>query len=420
MKIIHLSSSNDGGAGIAAYRLHTSMRKQGMDSSMHVLYRKGDDPSVRLVSTVVRPCLLSQSGMSPHFGVSNMRWNCLMAQHPERPQGLEMFSDASSDVVLEEIDELRRADIIHLHWVAGMVDYGRLGHVFRGKKVVWTLHDMNPFTGGCHYAGNCNKYRTECETCPQLGKNPHLDYARYIFWQKFYGIKELDVTVTAPSRWLAGCARNSAVFATKSVCCIPNGVPVEIFRQSPREPVKKLLGIPMDHNVLLFGAFSVHNQRKGFSLLLAALHKMPIEILSKVTLVFFGQTPSTLSLQLPCNIKGLGSITNEENLAMIYSMADLFVIPSTEDNLPNTVLESLACGTPVVGFRIGGIPDMIDHQKTGYLVEPFDTGQLASGILWCINNRNLLSRDTCSQIVRYGFNAQIQAQRYLSLYRTLT
>jgi len=419
LKVVHLSSSDDGGAGIAAYRIHSAMLALGINSSMLVLNRKNNDSSVRLINTLIQPCLVDRQGTSPHFQVANHRWSLLMALHSNRPTGLEMFSDASSDVVLEDIQELRDADIINLHWVAGLVDYGRLSHIFRGKKLVWTLHDMNPFTGGCHYTGNCLKYQKGCMSCPQLGENPHFDYARYIFGQKYQGILDLDVTVAAPSNWLTDSARSSIIFSGKKIYTVPNGIPTDVFRASPPEPVRDILKIPHDSKVVLFGAFSVDNNRKGFRLLINALQRIPSQYLYKVVLVFFGDAPEELSIELPCQVKGLGPVFEEHNLAMIYSMADLFVIPSLEDNLPNTVVESLSCGTPVAGFKIGGIPDMVDHKKTGYLAEPFDTSDLANGIMWCLANRNILSREICSQSVRHNYNANIQAQRYINLYRSL-
>lgn len=419
MKIVHLSSSDNGGAGIAAYRLHSAMRQKGLDSSLLVLCRKNDDESVQLINTLNAEPSSCQKGMSPHFQVSDLRWQMMMGFHPQRPAGLEMFSDASSDVVLERVKAIQDADIIHLHWVAGLLDYGRLATSFKGKKVVWTLHDMNPFTGGCHYAGSCQSYVTGCESCPQLGANPRFDYAQYIFKQKLRGVEGLDVTVTAPSQWLTECARKSAIFAGKQFVCLPNGISVDVFKPYARESVRNLLGIPQSDTVLLFGAFSVHNQRKGFGLLVDALAKMQPEQLKNTTLVFFGQAPADISLQLPCSVKGVGSISDENSLALIYSMADLFIIPSLEDNLPNTVLESLSCGTPVIGFRIGGIPDMVQHQQTGYLVEPFDTTKLALGIAWCMDNLPQLSREACRQTVKYHFNVEFQAQRYISLYRSL-
>lgn len=418
MKVVHLSLSNDGGAGIAAYRLHSALRKTGIDSLMLVLYSKNDDPSVKIVNTTARPCLSNGPGISPHFYIHEQNIKSLMALHAGRQTNRAPFAGAASDVVLEDIQEVQEADIINLHWVAGIVDYARLGHALKGKQVVWTLHGMNDFTGGCHHADECLNYQTECRCCPQLGPHP-FDYARYIFHQKLHGMQPLSLTAVSPSRWLARCAEQSRILSGRAVHHIPNGLPVELFRPLERSATRDLLNIAADRFVILFGAFDATNQRKGGALLAAAFKQLPESVLQQVTLVGFGGASETLATLFPCDVRGLGSICNEENLALIYSMADLFVMPSLAENLPNSILESLACGTPVVAFAVGGIPEIVEHQSTGYLATPFMVDELAAGIVWCMEHRHQLTVENCVNSIKHGFTDHMQADRYSSLYQSL-
>ncbi len=418
MKVIHLSTSNDGGAGIAAYRLHRSMLELGIESEMLVLCSKNSDPTVKVINTVTRPCLGPGPGISPHFYVHEQHRKNLMDQHPLRDPNEDIFNDASSEVVLEDLSVLRNADIINLHWVAGLIDYARIAHTLHGKKVVWTLHSMYDFTGGCCHAHECLKYTKECTECPLLGTHC-FDYANHIFRQKYYGIQALDVTAVCPSNWLMQCAVQSAIFAGKSIHHIPNGIPLDIFKPMESKTIRDSFGIPADRFVILFGAFNAANKLKGFQFIESALKLIPQEICDKITVLGFGSASERILSALPCEVKGLGSICDEQNLAMIYAMADLFVMPSMAENLPSSIIESIACGTPVVAFRIGGIPDIVEHKVNGYLAAPFKPEEIAEGILWCRNNQTLLLPDICASTVRYKFNGRTQAMRYVSLYQNL-
>lgn len=418
MKVLHLALSNDGGAGIAAYRLHTALQKAGLESLMLTLYSKNADPTVKIIDTTTRPCLCSGPGISPHFYMYEQNTRCLLEQHPQCHQKRDLFAVATSEVVLEAIAEIHDADIINLHWVAGVVDYSRLRHIFKGKQTVLTLHAMNDFTGGCYFTGECLKYRTECQNCPQLGPHP-FDHARHIFYQKLYGMQELEITAVSPSRWLAGCAAQSRILSGRHVLCIPNGIPSETFRPLESSAAREHFGIAPDRFIILFGAFDATNERKGGALLAAALGQLPATVLARITLVGFGASSETLVTPFPCDVKGLGPVCYEDNLALIYSMADLFALPSMADNLPNSILESLACGTPVLAFRVGGIPEIVEHRQNGYLATPFNTGELAEGIVWCMENHGQLAGEPCTATIRYGYTDRIQSLRYISLYQSL-
>jgi len=418
MKIVHLSLSNDGGAGIAAYRLHTALRKNGIDSLMLTLYSKNDDPSVKVINTTQRPCLGSGPGISPHYYLHQQRQHSLWEQHPNRQTNRALFTDASSDVVLSVIPEIREASIINLHWVAGVVDYARIGTDLYGKPVVLTMHGMNDFTGGCHHADECSLYQTACANCPQLGAHP-FDHADYFFHQKLYGMRSLDLTAVSPSRWLQGLAQQSTILSGREIIHIPNGVPHSSFRHLNASDAKRFFDIPDDQQILLFGAFDITNQRKGFGFLREALHRLPESICSQITVIGFGASSDDPPLSLPCRYKGIGPVCSEDNLAVIYSMADLFIMPSQAENLPNSILESLSCGTPVVAFAIGGIPEIVEHKINGYLAAPFDIQDLADGIAWCLENSDQLDPTSCSSVINTRFTAEKQASAYIELYQQI-
>jgi glycosyltransferase involved in cell wall biosynthesis len=418
MKVLHLALSNDGGAGIAAYRLHTALQEAGVESLMLTLYSKNADPTVKIIDTTTRPCLCNGPGISPHFYLYEQSTRCLLEQHPHRDKKRDIFTGATSEVVLEDIREIQEADIINLHWIAGIVDYARAGHIFKGKKVVVTLHAMNDFTGGCYYAFECLKYISVCCDCQQLGPQS-FDYANHIFQQKLHGMRSLDLTAVSPSKWLADCAAKSTILSAKTVQHIPNGIPIDTFRPMESTDTRSYLQIPPDHFVILFGAFDTTNERKGSKLLTTALQRLSAHDFSKITVVTFGAATEGLFTSLPCKVKELGPVCDDENLALIYSMADLFVLPSMADNLPNSILESLACGTPVLAFKLGGIPEIIEHKQNGYLAVPFDAHDLARGIVWCMQNQGRLSAEVCTATIRYGYTDRIQALRYISLYQGL-
>jgi len=418
MKVVHLSLSNDGGAGIAAYRLHTALHENGVDSMMLTLCSKNDDPTVRVINTTDRPCLSSGPGVSPHYYIHEQRQHSLMKQFPGRQTNRALFTDASSDVVLSDIPEIREASIINLHWVAGVVDYSRIGVDLRGKPVVLTMHGMNDFTGGCHHADECTRYQTTCTNCPQLGEHP-FDHANYYFRQKLHGIGSVDLTAVSPSRWLKELAQKSAILSDRQILHIPNGVPDETFKRLDASEAKSFFGINADQYVLLFGAFDISNQRKGFDLLKEALHRLPHSILNRLTVAGFGAASDERLTSLPCCYKGIGPVRDEDNLALLYSMADLFVMPSRAENLPNSILESLSCGTPVVAFGVGGIPEIVRHEVNGYLASPFEVQDLANGIVWSLENRSRLTPEICTATIRNRFTAKAQAAAYTVLYQRL-
>lgn len=347
------------------------------------------------------------------------RFYQVMNSFSNRPKDIEIFSTPESNVDLSEVQKIKEADIINLHWVAGMINYEMVKEIFKGKIIVWTLHDMNAFTGGCHYGGICRKFVKECGACPQLGSNDENDISSQIWNYKktFYG--DLNITVVTPSKWLGEQAAQSSLFKKYKREVIPYGFELDVFKPQNDELSRKEIGVSADAKIILFGA-TYNNKRKGFEYLVQALKNFKqTNFKEEIYLGVFGNIGDFQTVLSEYNILNFGAVNNPELLAQIYSLADVFVIPSLEDNLPLVVVESLACGTPVVGFNIGGIPDMIEHKFNGYLAEEKNSADLSNGIKWCLTqNKKILSQNSV-KTAEEKFALLLQAERYLELYEKL-
>lgn len=420
-KVVHLATTNFGGAGKAAYRLHKGLQGIGVDSTMLVVNHNDCDPSVRILPSGQMGAMLTCPEQYPLNIAYAQRiwdhWSAMVANYPGRRPGMELFSNDYSEIRLECSREIREADIVNLHWVAGLFNCLNAPLALKGKKVVWTMHDMNPVTGGCHYSAGCSGYLSNCGNCPQLGSREEQDISRTTWELKRYAYAKLDLTPVAPSRWLGDIASQSSLFGPFGARVIPNGFPDSFAPFARREEVRRGYNVPEQAKVVLFGAENVLNERKGFAYLLQALKSMSTE---RVVLAFFGKLPQEIQLAINLPLINLGFVAEESTLAALYSMADLFVIPSLEDNLPNTVAEALLCGVPVLGFYIGGIPDMVEHKRTGYLVPARDVAGLIEGINWCLFSpeaAGLAAR--CRETALARYRLEVQAAQYAALYREL-
>jgi len=301
------------------------------------------------------------------------------------PNDRELFSDDRTRFKEDIRLQLPPADILNLHWIASFVD---LQSFFEHTScpVVWTLHDMNAFTGGCHYDMGCERYKESCGRCPQLGSQAERDLSRSIWNRKRVAyekaIRRGRLHIVAPSNWLAEEVEESSLLGEAPLQVIPYGVDATVFRPRMKQDTRERLGISKQRTIILFVAQSTTDCRKGFSFLVSALKDLDSD--EKVTLLSIGQGSTSLPLDLP--YVNAGRIEEDEVLAKLYSVADLFIIPSRQDNLPNTVLESMACGTPVIGFDAGGIPDMVRPGETGWLAETGNVRSLRQAIESALEN----------------------------------
>lgn len=322
---------------------------------------------------------------------------------------------------------VKKTDIVNLHWIAGgfLSIRGISRLVKLGKPIVWTLHDMWAFTGGCHYSGDCEKYIDSCGACPQLNSDKDNDITRKIWRRKKRAYKDLDLTIVTPSRWLAECAKRSSLLSDLEVEVIPNGLNTNIFKPIEKLAAKTILNLPKNKKIILFGAISATaNKLKGFKYLkeaISKLEKMKTFDKGKLCLGIFGASHSRDIEKISFQVKFLGRLHDDFSLALSCSAADVFIIPSLQDNLPNTVMEALSCGTPVVGFNIGGIPEMLEHQVNGYLSRYKDSQSLAEGIKWILEdeNRAFKLREAARRKAVEKYTLKIQAERYVDLYKAL-
>ncbi len=425
-KIVIVSMSDSGGAGTAAWRLHRGLQAAGQDSTMLVGTKKRQDPTVKVLPLGAGDGDVTLLDADPSNAVwqhAAERWRRNMTSYPNRPPGLETFTDGRSEIRLDRVREIRDADVVNLHWVAGVVDVPTVAPALTGKPVVWTLHDLNAFTGGCHYAAGCTKYRDTCGACPALGSDREQDLSRRTWSEREALYRELDLHVVTPSAWLANEARSSGLLRGRDVRHIRNAHPLDVFKPRDTRALRQKLQLADDERVILFGADAVSNLRKGFALLERALPHMAQRLNpdERVVLLTMGRKPVALTPPATMRVQHLGSLADENRIAAVYSLADLFVIPSLEDNLPNTIAEAHACGTPAVGFAIGGIPEMIEHQVAGYLAKPFEVRDLAAGLAWTLDavRGDAGMRQRCRDHAERDYDHARQAAEYVALFDEL-
>lgn len=421
MKILIVNTTDSGGAANSCVRLHLGLLQQGVDSKLLVLERFRDIPQTFVYK-------------KPY--VRKTRWQRLLIKiahilgikpknrdrektHKEayleqRPKGLEMFSFPDSEYDITNSIHYREADVVNLHWVAGFLNYAQFFSK-NTKPVVWTLHDMNPFSGGDHfneiYLGidkNGNPIERKLTTLET--KTMH---AIEVVKQKAVATVN-KLIVVAPSRWLAQEASQSKVFANRDVLHIPYGLNTAVFKPWNKAEVRRELGIPAEKTVLLFVAESMANQRKGFVYLERALAHLNN---SEVVLCSVGLHAHDISGQTP--LIQLGRIEDPTTMSKAYAAADAFIIPSLMDNLPNTVLEALMCGTPVLGFPTGGIVDMVLPGQNGNLTTTISVKDLRSVIDRFIDNPKEFDSEKIRHeaVIKYGL--EVQAKRYKQLFANL-
>jgi len=316
---------------------------------------------------------------------------------------------------------LPEADIYNLHWVVGLVEPRRFfTHYPIGRPLVWTLHDMNPLTGGCHYAFDCLRFAGKCGCCPQLGSQTKDDLSARSHARKASAYSKLlpeTTRIVAPSKWLSMEASRSALMGGFSLEVIPYGVDTGTFMPRSKHVAREVFSIPSEELVIAFAADFVDLPIKGLDLLRGALKQLNVD--RSVTLAVIGQGIKISDFSE--RVVGLGQIDNERLMSFALSAADLFVLPTRADNLPNVILEAMACGIPVVSFNVGGVPDMVRPGQTGLLAPPEDVAALRHAIETLLNNDDLRSMMSyeCRAVAAREYALEVQAKRYKSLYEGL-
>lgn len=422
MKILQISTCDiNGGAARAANRLHRGLREIGQDCRMLVRHKETQDDSVFLVDAKERPenpneDFFLSAIIQPYYIDSN-----------QTELSNTLFSLSYPGYDLSGLPVVQSADIVNLHWVAQYQSLVTLHRLFSlGKPVVWTLHDQWAFTGGCHYSAGCEKYQSDCVECPQMEDDP-FNLPAAILKDKLEIFKNADLTIVTPSRWMALCARKSKLFKGLKIEVIPNSLETDIYTPLPKPEAKEEIGISPQGITMLFGAIDGSEKRKGFFELVNAIKFCLNEDVfqkllqdDKIRLVCFGRPSHELeSIGIP--FVSLGPLDSDEKIRKAYSAADIFLLPSLEDNLPNTILESMSCGTPVVAFDVGGLPDMVTNGVTGQLVPLSDTRKMGETIIDLIQKPDLRKSmgKEGRKIAEKEYSLSVQAGRYSDLYKEL-
>ena len=417
MKIVTLSTKDTfGGAAKIAYRLHKSLQSEGVDELMIVNSKRSKDDSK----------IISVSSLHDRKGFIKSSIDNLLRKRKElnRIKKWDIYLSTRLDKVYTDLEisllgnslEKVPFDILQLHWVGeNFVNFTE----FTGVKqpVVWTLHDCAAFTGICTYYETCEKYKTHCGDCPFLGSKKEQDFSYEIFEQKLERYKNIDFHIVCPSSWLANSVKESKLLGHYPIHVIPNGIDTNSFLAIPKEQAKTSLGLDITKKHILFGGIAIgKDERKGGHLLLEALNELKKSTNNSIELLILGV--DSLNIDLPFKTHFLGYVDNEVFMRIIYSAADLTVVPSMYENLPTVILESMSCETSVTAFNIGGNSDMIDHGVNGYLAKPYDTTDFCEGIKFCLENNtnNKLGIEARKKIMK-GFKIEDTVKQYIELYQ---
>ncbi len=417
MKITLINKDDfGGGAAMACLRLFKALKANDLDVSMLVQRKTVPDESVK--STVHNKFDKYRSD----FNFLYERLSFILKERDKSVRFAFSQANAGSDIVDE--DDIKNADLLHLHWInGGFLSLDNINSLLKlNKPVVWTLHDMWPFTGGCHYSGDSERFLNECGNCHFL-KHPSPNDISHIGWSKKQAIYNSNpkITFIACSNWMRDMALKSSLLRGNEVITIANPIDVDIFSKQDKTLSRQKWGVPVDARVILFGAANINHTRKGIYYLIEALHKIretESDMNQVIQVVMFGKSKDFDFKRIPFPVISLPIINSESDIAEIYSLADVFVLPSLEDNLPNMAMEALSCSTPVVAFDTGGVKDMVDHCENGYLAEYTSSGDLAKGILYVLRDSGNLALNARAKILE-NFSYPIIAEKHIQLYNRL-
>jgi len=406
MKILLVTSSDiHGGAARAANRLHKALLIQDINCHMLVQNKSSNEFTVIGPKGKINQFLAYISNTVDQFQLFNYKKKSITRFSP---------SWISLNNFAKEINKIN-PDIVHLHWInTGMIKIEDLAKI--KAPIVWSLHDMWPFTGGCHYDEECGLYTNECKNCKVLNSLKDNDLSNKIFKRKAKAYAKIkNITIVGLSKWLHTSAKKSPLLKDKKHINLPNPIDVNIFKPFDKSNARKLWGLPLDKKLILFGAMgATSDPRKGFEELKKAIKELKHD---NIELVVFGSNKPKYSQDFGFVTHYLGLLHDDISLVTLYSAVDIMVVPSIQENLSNAIMESLACGIPVIAFDIGGNGDMIKHKYNGYLSKPFDTYDLAYGIDWTLNNSNYsaLCKNARKKIIQ-EFNSVDVAHKYIELY----
>jgi len=409
------TSERTGGAAVAASRLMEALNNNGVKAKMLVRDKETDRLTVAAVP--------GQKWMQFYFLWE--RFVVWLRLYFNRKHLFEVdIANCGADVT--QLPEFQEADVVHLHWInQGMLSLKGIRKILNtGKPVVWTMHDIWPATAICHLTLDCRNFETQCAHCRLLpGNGSTNDLSTQIWKRKQQMLNDRQITFVTCSQWLAGEAQKSALLKGQRVVSIPNPIDTHIYTPKDKQQARQRVGLPTEGRIILFASQRVTNRNKGMGYLLEACRLLAEQYPEKkedITVAILGGHAEEIEGQLPFRTCPLGYVNDEQRIVDIYNAADVFVLPSLSENLPNTIMEAMACGVPSVGFRIGGIPEEIDHQQNGYVADYCSSEDLARGIWWTLYEADHEAvRKACLQKVAHNYSQQSVANRYLEVYESL-
>ncbi len=409
------TSERTGGAAVAASRLMEALNNNGVKAKMLVRDKETDRLTVAAVP--------GQKWMQFYFLWE--RFVVWLRLHFNRKHLFEVdIANCGADVT--QLPEFQEADVVHLHWInQGMLSLKGIRKILNtGKPVVWTMHDIWPATAICHLTLDCRNFETQCAHCRLLpGNGSTNDLSTQIWKRKQQMLNDRQITFVTCSQWLAGEAQKSALLKGQRVVSIPNPIDTHIYTPKDKQQARQRVGLPTEGRIILFASQRVTNRNKGMGYLLEACRLLAEQYPEKkedITVAILGGHAEEIEGQLPFRTCPLGYVNDEQRIVDIYNAADVFVLPSLSENLPNTIMEAMACGVPSVGFRIGGIPEEIDHQQNGYVADYCSSEDLARGIWWTLYEADHEAvRKACLQKVAHNYSQQSVANHYLEVYESL-
>ena len=416
MRILIVNTSeNVGGAAVAANRLMEALNNNGVKARMLVMKK---DTGCITVAQLPHPWL-----QRLHFLWERFVIYCRL--HFTR-HNLFAIDIANAGTDITRLPEFREADLIHLSWInQGMLSLADIRRIIRsGKPVVWTMHDLWPATGICHYARQCPSFKTVCHHCRLLPAGGGRDDLSRRVWERKKALyHNSNIHFVTCSRWLEGQARQSALLTGQRVTAIPNPIDTRLFAPADKAQARLGAQLPPSRRVILFVAHRVDDDRKGVAFFIEAVNRLADTIphfADDTCVALIGRNSDAVASQLRVPAHALGFVADEHQMASVYSTADVFVLPSLEDNLPNTIMEAMACGVPCVGFRVGGIPEMIDHRANGYVANFKDVADLANGIQWVLGeaDHEALARAARAKVER-SYAQSAVASRYIEVYNEM-
>ena len=406
------TSERKGGAALAANRLVEALNNNGVKAKMLVRDKETDNITVVGLGNAVK-------------GRLNFlweRWCVYWNLHLGRKRLFEL-DIANTGYDITSLREFKEADVIHLNWInQGMLSIADIRKILEsGKPVVWTMHDAWPATAICHYTQGCKAYTSTCRNCKMLPDNGGPKDLAYRVWKKKAAmIDGQHISFVTCSRWLEGLAKKSALLTGQSITAIPNPIDTRVFCKKDQQEARKRAGLPLDKKIILFVSQRVNDRRKGMDFMIEAIDKMIAEhpeMKDTAAVAILGGHSEDFTGHLRLPAYPLGYVSDEKKIVDVYNSADVFVLPSLEDNLPNTVMEAMACGVPCVGFKVGGITEEIDHEKNGYVAQYRDSSDLAKGIYWVMEeaDRAALSESAVKKVAS-SYSQHLIALKYIEVY----